>query len=73
MRTQHIEFSLFFIFYFLNQNFGLLEIEKLIDATKTCLSVEQFSQVNLVTESIDLEELSLEYFQKSLFIRIETW
>ncbi len=73
MRPQHIEFSLFFIFYFLSQTFGLLEIEKLIDATKICLSVEQFSQVNLVTESNDLEELSLEYFQKSLFIRIETW
>ena len=75
MRPNNLDFPLFLLFYVMNQIFGLSEIEKLIDEqTKTCLSIEKFAQINLVTGSPnDHEELSLECFQKSLFLRIENW
>jgi hypothetical protein len=49
-------------------------MEKLISATKTCLSMEDISLVNiLIGSSNDEKEEYIELCQKSLFLGFENW
>ena len=75
MRSYDLELSLLlYMLCFLTQIFAFtLNMEKLISATKTCLSLEHISQVNLVIGPNDDEEQYLEICQKSLFIGFKIW
>lgn len=70
-----MELLLLDMFCFLNQILAVsLNMEKLISATKTCLSMEDISLVNiLIGSSNDEKEEYIELCQKSLFLGFENW
>ena len=74
MRSHDLELPLLYILCFLNQILALsLNMETLISATKSCLSMEQIAQVNLIIGPNEEEEQYLEICQKSLFVGFQKW